>query len=110
MGKFKPKGSVHLGPEAKLRARIVKHLELMGWFVVVTHGSIFQVGLPDLFATHKQWGSRWIEIKRREAYVFTPAQKDVFKRLCENGSGVWVMMDESEYDCLFKPPNWEKFL
>lgn len=96
------------GPEAIIQSKIVTKLTLLGWYTIVTHGSIFQQGLPDLFACHSKFGQRWIEVKNPKAYCFTPAQLETFPKLCANGSGVWILVDDSdeEYKKLWKPPNW----
>ena len=102
------------GPEAKIQASIIKMLELKGWFVKVTHGNMYQSGFPDLFATHKMYGARWIEVKKPEmkGSVFTTAQLNDFPRFCKNGSGIWILTSatESEYKKLFKKPNWSYYI
>jgi hypothetical protein len=75
-------------------------------------GNEFQMGVPDLYACHKRHGTRWIEVKRKDKYRFTPAQMDVFPELAAKGVGIWIMTaaTEAEYKKLFKPANWWVFL
>lgn len=89
-------------------------LEIRGWYVKSTHGNMFQAGLPDLFATHKEYGQRWIEIKLPgfRGSKFTAAQMEVFPKLSANGSGIWVLTEPTtiEYDKLFREENWYQYL
>jgi hypothetical protein len=98
------------GPEAKIQDDLVTMLRNLGWFVKETHGSMFQSGFPDLYATHTRYGARWIEVKlpNMEGSKFTPAQLEDFPKLCANGSGVWVLTaaTDSEYKKLFGKFNW----
>lgn len=77
-----------------------------------THGNMYQSGFPDLFACHKLYGARWIEVKNPKSYKFTPAQLRYFPQICANGSGVWVLVAGTleEYKKLFKRPNWHRYL
>jgi hypothetical protein len=101
-------------PEQLIRERIRKMLCCHGWYVKLTHGSMFSSGLPDLFTCHTRYGSRWIEVKdpKRTGDIFTAAQLETFPHLCSNGSGVWVLVDDSEneYKKLFERPNWQFYL
>ena len=110
MEPLKPKS--RQGPEAKIQAAIVKALTLRGWFVLETHGNMYQMGLPDLFATHRSYGGRWIEVKNKESYRFTPAQLETFPKMVANGTPVWVLVgdDQSELDKLHKICNWAFYL
>lgn len=96
------------GPEAEIQRDIVKFLEKRGWYVLVTHGNSYQSGLPDLYISHKKYGTRWLEVKNPLKFRFTSAQMEVFPKLCENGSGVWILVapTNDEYLKLFKAPNW----
>lgn len=102
------------GPEAKIQDDIVSMLLNYGWFVKSTHGSMFQSGFPDLYATHTRYGARWIEVKlpNMEGSKFTSAQLEDFPKLCANGAGVWVLTaaTESEYKKLFSKFNWYLYL
>ena len=101
-------------PETIIQGKITQMLIYKGWFCKATHGSIVSSGWPDIFATHYRYGARWIEVKipGRTGDVFTKAQHEVFPELCKNGSGVWVLVAETEkeYEKLFKPHNWYQFL
>jgi hypothetical protein len=98
--------------ESQIQQRICAKLRSLGWFVKETHGSMFQTGFPDLFACHSRYGQRWIEVKRPKGYKFTPAQLEDFPKICANGSGVWILTDETDesIETLFKKPNWQKYL
>jgi hypothetical protein len=113
MNHFKP-GRGKKGPEKIIQERIESMLRYKGWFVLRTHGNMFQSGLPDNFACHTSYGQRWIEIKdpNRHGDVFTSAQHDTFPKMCANGSGVWVLTGdtEEEYNKLFARHNWYQYL
>lgn len=101
-------------PEHVVQNQVVKMLRGHGWFVKETHGNMFQSGFPDLFACHSKWGQRWIEIKlpNMKGSKFTAAQLEDFPKLCANGSGVWILTGDSDYEYqkLFKQPNWYTYL
>lgn len=105
MDAFKPRNFMDT-PEKKIQNEIVKFLKLRGWYVVRIIGNTLQSGLPDLYATHKDFGGRWIEVKLPEmkGSRFTPAQLDVMPKLNSNGSPVYIMTgaSETEYQKLFK--------
>jgi hypothetical protein len=100
------------GPEGIIQSEIVKYLKVRDWLVLVTHGNLFQKGLPDLYVAHSLYGVRWIECKYHAAYSFTPAQREVFPALSSKGVGVWILTDatEDEYLKLFAPANWHQYL
>jgi hypothetical protein len=101
------------GPEHYVQEAIITFLRYKGWFVLNTHGNMYQSGFPDLFATHSRYGNRWIEVKLpgMKGSKFTPAQLDTFPKLVANGSGVWILTagDEEQYELLFKKCNWWMF-
>jgi len=101
-------------PESSLQTKIIEMLKINDWGVKPTHGNIYQYGLPDLYAFHLHYGTRWIEVKMptRTGNIFTPAQLEFFPELASKGVGVWVLVaaSESEYKKLFKPPNWHSYL
>ena len=113
-GKFLPKTSGRTGPENTIRDDIRAMLAIKGWYVMVTHGNMFQAGFPDLWCTHSRYGQRSIEVKLpgMKGSKFTPAQLDCFPKICANGSGVWVLTGatEEEYSHLFRAPNWYQYL
>ena len=98
-------------PEQKIRAAIIKYLEARQWYVVIIIGNKLQMGLPDLFIAHQNFGQRWVEIKNPEKYSFTRAQKENFPRMVAHGVGVWIMTEatDREYEVLFKPYNLYKY-
>lgn len=109
---FQPRGGKQ--PEHVIQEDIIELLERRGWFVKPTIGSAAQQGFPDLYATHANYGPRWIEVKRpdRTGNVFTAAQLEDFPKFSKHGAGVWVLTGatEPEYRKLFQPANWWSFL
>ncbi len=99
-------------PESILQDRIVDLLKLHDWYCKETHGNIYQSGLPDIYACHKRYGARWIEVKMPTGYCFTPAQIDTFPEFAAKGVGIWIFTaaTEEQYELLFGPPNWHMFL
>lgn len=99
------------GPERIIQDALIKYLEGKGWFIIETHGSLYQSGLPDLYCTHEKHKQRWIEVKNLDNYTFTPAQRKKFP-LISKGAGIWILTaaTDSEYQKLFEPPNWWTFL
>ena len=106
-----PKQLRSKGPEAVIQERIIKALEQLGWFVIVTHGNIYQQGLPDLMCYHKNFGQRFIEVKNPCHFRFTPAQLICFPKIMETGVGVWVLTsaDPQELEKLMRPANFLVF-
>ena len=74
---------------------------------------MYSSGFPDLFATHKKYGPRWIEVKLpgMVGSQFTRAQKKVFPELGNNGTRIWILTSDSdeEYKKLFKEDNWIEY-
>ena len=107
MDKFKPSGGKQ--GEKIIQDNIEGMLRMKGWFVLRTHGNLYQSGLPDIFACHSMYGQRWIEVKLPEmkGSRFTPAQMDVFPKLAAHGSAVWILTSatEKEYQKLMSRPN-----
>jgi hypothetical protein len=100
------------GPEHKIQQEIIQFLRYREWLVKPTHGTMFQCGFPDLFATHKRYGSRWIEVKNPLKYSFTPAQLEWFPQFVAHGTGIWILIaaTEAEYSKLFQDCNWYQYL
>lgn len=98
-------------PEKRIEDKIREKLTLRGWYVIKMHGNMFQAGVPDLYATHAKYGSRWIEVKTPKG-SFTPAQMDTFPKLAAHGTKIWVLTssEDSQLDLLFKHHNWFMFL
>ena len=111
MTKFKHKGGKK--PETILQEAIMKSMTWKGWFCKNTHGNLYQSGFPDFFATHITYGHRWVEVKMpdRSGDPFTKAQHETFPLLCAHGSGVWVLIADTdfEYEKLFKKFNWWQY-
>lgn len=101
-----------VGPEAEIQEAIIKYLRFREWYVMETHGNMYQKGLPDLYATHRKYGIRWIEVKQPSGYSFTPAQLDTFPLLTANGTGIWILSaaSDTEYAKLWAPANWHVYL
>jgi hypothetical protein len=112
MEPFKPKRTKRVGPESLIQKAVMAKLRTLGWFCISTHGNEFQMGLPDVYAAHRRYGARWIEIKNPEGYTFTPAQIDVFPQIAAVGVGIWVLTSDHDVEInkLFGPPNWWAFL
>jgi hypothetical protein len=115
-------------PENIFQAALIDFLKLRDWYVINMTGNEFQMGVPDLYCCHKRHGTRWIEVKVRDRYKFTPAQIDVFPELSAKGVGIWILSASLEqidviknkgdssrfmdhqYQKLFKPANWWTYL
>jgi hypothetical protein len=112
MDRFKAKGNRQNGPESKIQTAIIEKLRGAEWIVIVTHGNEFQKGLPDLYCAHRQYGTRWLEVKNTENYRFTEAQMKTFPLLQSAGVGIWVLQsaEPAELQKLFGPPNWWHYL
>ena len=114
MKQFNPRRTGSARPEAKIQKALVEFLTVKGWYVRETHGSAFSQGWPDLFICHKVYGHRWVEVKLpgMKGSHYTAAQLECFPIFCTNGSPVWVLTGatKEEYNKLFKPFNWYKYL
>lgn len=112
MKAFSPKGNKKEGPERKIQDELTLFLQLKGWYVKETHGNIYQHGFPDLYACHRSYGARWIEVKNPIQYSFTKSQLETFPMFVAHGVGVWILTaaTEEEYQKLFKSCNWYQFL
>lgn len=104
MKPLKPKPEL----ESSIQKRVMNSLTLSGWYCLSTHGNRLQSGFPDVFACHKRYGIRWVEIKRPKGYRFTDSQYTVFTKFASKNVGVWVLMDETQHEKnkLFGPCNW----
>lgn len=97
------------GPEAVIQNALIRELKRLDWFVVETYGSMYQAGFPDLFAVHKEYGSRWIECKNPKRWHFTPAQIKLFPRFAAEGVGIYILMGV-DINKLFQPANLREYL
>lgn len=93
-------------PEDKISIAVQRKLREEGWFCIKTHGNAFQSGLPDIYACHEKYGSRWIETKVPLKGQITRAQWVVFNQLNDKGIGVYIITKPEDYPKLFKPSNW----
>jgi len=99
------------GPERDLQNRVVEQLQQDGWFVLETHGSLFQHGFPDVYACKRGEGQRWIELKIEGGYRFTGAQLETFPRLMAEGVSIWVATDKTNiFDIIHNKPNWTEYV
>ncbi len=100
------------GPEHIIQTAIISFLSVRDWTVMVTHGNMYQQGFPDLYALHHNYGAKWIEVKNPKAFSFTNAQRKYFPIISAAGEGIWILTaaTETEYQKLFKKPNWFTFL
>jgi hypothetical protein len=97
------------GIEREIQDSIIEALKKENWYVLETHGSLYQKGFPDLYACKKGFGQRWIEVKRKSGYCFTGAQLETFPRLDCEGVGIWILQSNN-LGLLSSPPNWRQFL
>jgi hypothetical protein len=95
----------------KIQRELVTFLKGRGWLVERLLANSFQMGFPDLYAFHKKWSYRWIEVKRPDSYSFTRAQRQKWPTWEEAGLGIWILTaaTQEEYNKLFAPPNWRDF-
>lgn len=100
-----------LKEEAEIQKKLIEYLKCRDWVVRATHGNLYQNGFPDLYAFHRTYRQRWIEVKKPVGYILTPAQLDFFSQLTSVGCGVWILTaaTEHEYLKLWQPPNWLMF-
>lgn len=102
------------GPEEKIQKEIITFLTLRQWFIMPTHGNMYQSGFPDLYCTHYQHGIRWVEVKlpNMKGSKWTPAQLEKFPKMMSHGTRIWVMTaaTEEEYQLLFKQSNLWRYM
>lgn len=99
------------GPEWYIRRDLIAFLKARGWYIEITHGSLYQTGFPDLYAMHEKWGQRWIDCKQPKHYSFTKAQKIKWPLWEAKGTPIWILTaaTQEEYDKLFGAPNWRDY-
>lgn len=97
-----------MGPEAIIQRDIVAFLRARGWWVMETHGNLYQSGFPDLYLFCAKYRMKWVEVKNPLKYKFEMSQLHNFPHM----GPVWVMTaaTEAEYKKLFLPPNWTTYL
>jgi hypothetical protein len=104
-------GTLERKLESKIQREIAEYLRIRGWHVERMLANSYQSGIPDLYAFHKKWGQRWIEVKRAEDYSFTLRQRQKWPVWEKADIGIWILTaaTQEQYDLLFKPPNWREF-
>ena len=107
-----PKARKKRGPERIIQDDLVRLLKGYDWFVKETHGNMYQSGFPDVYAFHKSYGQRWIEVKNPDSYSFTSAQLEWFPMFSAHQCGIWILTaaTETEYRKLFSAANWHIYL
>ncbi len=108
----RPKIRKKHGPEWHIQQQIIKYLQKRGWFVKIITASLYLSGMPDLYASHRVYGPKWIEVKVENKWKFTIAQKENFPQLLGCGTNIWIMFaaDKNNYDLLFRPCNCPYYL
>lgn len=107
------------GPERRIQDEFIKILKQHDWYVMETHGNMYQRGFPDLYICRRRYGTRWVECKVLGQYKFTASQTESFPRLASEGVGIWIIAAlpdlelgelrrhlHREYEKLFGPPNF----
>lgn len=97
--------------EEVIQNQIEKYLILRDWQVKSTYGTLYSYGWPDLYAAHKEYGPRWIEVKTPVGRL-RETQITFITDFAFVGIGVWVLQAATpeEYAKLFKPPNWQAYI
>lgn len=85
-------------------------MKRLGWLnPQKSHGNKYQVGWPDLFTCHPEYGPRWIEMKSERGKL-RKSQVIKCSLWSKFGVGVWVLRGPKDYQVLFSPPNWREFV
>lgn len=96
-------------PETDLWRALRTLMQRDGWYVKKMHGSKFQSGLPDVYASHRQFGERWIELKV-DNNTLEQSQISEFGKMSAGGCRIFILRKISEYpDVLFRAPNWAHY-
>lgn len=106
----KPRKTRGTQEETKHALSLRRVMQKAGWYTIKIHGNIYQKGLPDIYAAHKQYGQRWIETKSPSGGKLTTDQIRVFTELSHFGVGVWILRTREDIPLLFRPPNWKEYL
>jgi len=97
--------------EKAIQIQVEDKLRVMDWFVQRLHGSMYQSGVPDIYAHHIRYGGRWIEIKKPTGYKFTAAQYEKFPRMASHGVSIHICTSVEQIPALlFQPANWYMYL
>lgn len=84
-------------------------MEKLGWYIIKTHGSEFQSGLPDLLCWHPDYGFRMIETKTEVGHL-TQAQMITFRQIQKHGGRIYILRGVEDYELLFGKPNFTQYL
>lgn len=111
------------GPERRIQDEFIKILKQHDWYVMETHGNMYQRGFPDLYICRRRYGTRWVEVKVLSQYKFTESQMESFPRLASEGVGIWIIAApviedlaelrrylHREYEKLFQPSNYWSYI
>ncbi len=77
--------------ESEIQHAIIHFLRAHGWTCQPMWADSYQNGIPDLYCFHKQWGPRWVEVKRPKGYSFTHRQRQKFPAWEKAGIGIWIL-------------------
>ena len=84
-------------------------MEARGWYIIKLHGGKYQSGLPDLFAMHPEYGTRWIETKTPSGKL-RASQVKKFYLMSRAKVKIFVLEDETHYRRLFEEnDNWTDY-
>jgi hypothetical protein len=105
------KGRNKHGPEFVIQREFIRYLRDRQWHVERMIGNMLQKGIPDIYLGHKDYGTRWVDLKNPVSYEFTKDQKLKWPKWADNGIGIWIITaaTDEEYAKLFKPPNWREY-
>ena len=87
-------------------------MEKRGWFVKIITASLYLSGMPDLYASHRVYGPKFIEVKVEKTKetkgcicgevlkgLKTPLDCQLFKKKCTPTNPVGACMVSSEGTC-----------
>jgi hypothetical protein len=86
--------------ENVIRDAIAAYLRQRFWMVRVIHATEFMSGLPDLWAAHAEYGTRWIEVKKTAGYRLTPAQRLTFPEMESKRIPVFILTAATDVEYL----------
>jgi len=101
-------------PEGKIQNQIMEKLRSFGWSCLPTCGNLYQHGFPDIYCLHPHYGGAWVEVKRRNAFSITPAQRKYFPIMHQAKQKIYILTDKEEHTLMFNEktlisPNWSSF-
>lgn len=99
------------GPEYAIQREFIRYLRDRQWLVERMIGNAYQIGIPDIYVGHFDYGTRWVDLKNPVAYEFTKAQRQKWPLWAKHGVGIWIITaaTDEEYRKLFQPPNWREY-